>query len=89
MDFLLLDIFTFQSSFDFGGSFMDEVLKALNEKESQLESSNEKRSSSSKEDLCSPSGERSLSLSPPKEVRSLPPPLPTQPPRVVSKKNIT
>ena len=64
---------------------MDEVLKALSEKESQLESStNEKASTGTHEDEFS-SPARNRSMTPPlKEVRS-PPPLPSQPPRNVSK----
>lgn len=82
---------------------MDEVLKALNEKESLLDSNNspEKKSDDNKEEVngssfndvfSSPDGftapsiapvARERSLSPPKEVQS-PPPLPTQPPRIVS-----
>ena len=59
---------------------MDEVLKALNEKESMLETQNDKSSASSKEDRF----DRSRSISPPKDVRSQPPPLPSQPPKLVS-----
>ena len=76
---ICIDIFS-QSSFDFGPSFMDEVLKALNEKESMLETQNDKSSASSKEDRF----DRSRSISPPKDVRSQPPPLPSQPPKLVS-----
>lgn len=66
---------------------MDEVLKALSEKESQLESANEKVSTGSQEEVfASPSAARNRSVSPPmKETRS-PPPLPSQPPRMVSRK---
>ena len=63
---------------------MDEVLKALNEKESVLESLNDKSSASSKEEQLQSSYNRSRSISPPKDVKSPPPPLPTQPPRLVS-----
>lgn len=63
---------------------MDEVLKALSEKESQLESANEKASSGSPDDtFTSPARNRSESPQL-KEVRS-PPPLPSQPPRHVSR----
>jgi len=78
----------FKSSFDFGGSFMDEVLKALSEKESQLESTNEKTSTGSPENLATPTGYRPQS--PPGftsmggDSRAQPPPLPAQPPRAVS-----
>ena len=61
---------------------MDEVLKALNEKESLLESQNDKMTSSPKEDQLPSSNDRSRSSSPPKDVKS-PPPLPNQPPRLV------
>ncbi|XP_052761120.1 activated Cdc42 kinase-like isoform X2 [Mya arenaria] len=79
------------SSLDFGGSFMDEVLKALSEKESQLESTNEKSSTGSRgsqEDVFS-SGvpARNRSLSPPlTEPRGQPPPLPAGPPRAEAPK---
>jgi len=78
-DFKMPDLST---SLDFGSSFMDEVLKALSEKEAQIDSSPDKASLSSRDDPFKPqhSYDRSLSASPPKEVRS-PPPLPSQPPR--------
>ena len=66
---------------------MDEVLKALNEKESLLESQNDKMTSSPKEEEKQPllredRNQSAESGSPPKEIKS-PPPLPNQPPRLV------
>ncbi|XP_052227746.1 activated Cdc42 kinase-like isoform X2 [Dreissena polymorpha] len=74
------------SSLDFGGSFMDEVLKALNEKESQLESTNEKVSTGSQDDVFT-IGTRNRSISP--QGHAAPPPLPSQPPRAETKASIT
>lgn len=68
-------IFILQSSFDFGPSFMDEVLKALNEKEAKLESP-DKESTPSQEDARIDWGDS-------KEKKQTPPPLPSQPPRMV------
>ncbi|KAL3862562.1 hypothetical protein ACJMK2_008522 [Sinanodonta woodiana] len=78
-DFKMPDI---SSSFDFGPSFMDEVLKALNEKEAAFESSQNKASSSSPKDNPSrTSPDRNLSISPPKDMKFPPPPVPVPSPR--------
>ncbi|XP_021368727.1 tyrosine-protein kinase PR2-like isoform X2 [Mizuhopecten yessoensis] len=78
------------SSFDFGGSFMDEVLKALNEKEAKLEASSPSDSTPSPDSQFRNSfNDRSGSVSPPsvKEFKyATPPPLPAQPPRSEIKK---
>ncbi|XP_052072144.1 activated Cdc42 kinase-like isoform X18 [Mytilus californianus] len=75
-DFKMPDI---SSSFDFGPSFMDEVLKAINDKEAKLANSSSNDSSAT----TTPQHE-----SPPKLMmngrgsKSPPPPLPVQPPRL-------
>ncbi|XP_056004776.1 activated Cdc42 kinase-like isoform X4 [Ostrea edulis] len=74
-DFKMPDI---SSSFDFGPSFMDEVLKALNEKEAKLESP-DKESTPSQEDARIDWGDS-------KEKKQTPPPLPSQPPRMEIKR---
>ncbi|XP_076085870.1 uncharacterized protein LOC143056612 isoform X18 [Mytilus galloprovincialis] len=75
-DFKMPDM---SSSFDFGPSFMDEVLKAINDKEAKLANSSSNDSSAT----TTPQHE-----SPPKLMtngrgsKSPPPPLPVQPPRL-------
>ena len=107
MSFLLMFLI-WQSSFDFGPSFMDEVLKALDEKEKQAEAASsptfngrdfgddidpnrvdlddrtpvaEDRTPVFEEKGFSAYGERTPSSS---RQAAPPPPLPSQPPRVVS-----
>lgn len=70
-DFKMPDI---SSSFDLGPSFMDEVLRALNEKESKLESP-EKETTPLQEDT-------KFSWEETQEKKQSPPPLPAQPPRM-------
>lgn len=74
-DFKMPDI---SSSFDFGPSFMDEVLKALNEKESKLETP-EKETTPFQEDT-------KFSWEETREKKQSPPPLPAQPPRMETKR---
>ncbi|XP_078337670.1 uncharacterized protein LOC111136017 isoform X6 [Crassostrea virginica] len=74
-DFKMPDI---SSSFDFGPSFMDEVLKALNEKEAKLESP-DKETTPLQDD-------NTFSWEDTKEKKQSPPPLPAQPPRMETKR---
>ncbi|KAK3104931.1 hypothetical protein FSP39_013435 [Pinctada imbricata] len=81
-DFKMPDLST---SFDFGPSFMDEVLRALSEKEAKLEAHSDSTSTPSQEDANKLGfDDRSRSISPPvaKETKQTPPPLPSQPPRM-------
>lgn len=70
---------------------MDEVLKALDEKEAKLEASSSDASTPSKEesDLVKNNiDDRGGSLSPPVYREARRPPLPTQPPRTVSNQGL-
>jgi len=70
----------FQSSFDFGPSFMDEVLKAINEKETKLANS----SSNDSSETTTPKQEQLPKLMMNgRNGSNSPPPLPVQPPRIV------
>ncbi|KAL5015114.1 hypothetical protein ScPMuIL_009384 [Solemya velum] len=82
-DFKMPDV---SSNFDFGPSFMEEVLKALNEKEAQIQE--KKKSPEPKESFHSLDNNHSNSSSPliPKETQSTPPPLPKHPPRTDSRR---
>ncbi|XP_062619577.1 activated Cdc42 kinase-like isoform X3 [Saccostrea cucullata] len=74
-DFKMPDI---SSSFDFGPSFMDEVLKALNEKEAKLESPD--KETTPLQGSPRPEWEDT------REKKQSPPPLPTMPPRMDTKR---
>ncbi|XP_050414468.1 activated Cdc42 kinase-like isoform X1 [Patella vulgata] len=80
-DFKIPDI---SEGFDFGPSFMDEVLRALDEKEKQLEASSDKSSGSPDKTLK----DHSRSTSPDdRDSRPGPPPLPTTLPRTENKRD--
>ncbi|KAK6176309.1 hypothetical protein SNE40_014616 [Patella caerulea] len=79
-DFKIPDI---SEGFDFGPSFMDEVLRALDEKEKQLEGSSDKSGSPDKT-----LKDHSRSTSPDdRDSRPGPPPLPTTLPRTENKRD--
>lgn len=79
-DFKMPDM---SSSFDFGPSFMDEVLKAINEKEAKLANS----SSNDSSETTTPKQEQLPKLMiNGRNGSNSPPPLPVQPPRIEPRK---